>query len=348
MVFYLIVLLLLTLLAVLNNSVNIKYKNTYLYMAIGSIYLLMILKQPVVGDYRNYATHFLTILYKSLQTDGLLLSEPGFYALNRIIRSFTANTFYFFAITSGFICFSVGKFILKFADDKKYAIFFYYTIGLFAFSLAGMRQTLAMSICLFSFAAMKERKLIKFSIVIGLAFLFHKSAVFFFPAYFIMGVKWKFQNIFGVVSIYALICIFFTRIYEYIALWLDYDYGIESTGNGQIFLFILGIISVLAIIYRKKLLEVNPGNIMFINLHFAMLALWFFRMFTRTVERPSYYYLFASIILLDKIFSLKLEKDSELLTKKVLVLLSLFFFGIFFIYRTLRDRNLLPYILNIG
>jgi hypothetical protein len=328
----------------INTRMDSNKEKAYLFAGVFSIFLLMALKEPITGDYSRYATHFMTIMFKSLKGQSTLLSEPGFFTLNRIIRSITNETFYFFAITSGIICFSVGRFIYKFADNKRYAIFFYYTIGLFAFSMAGLRQTLAMSICLFSYTAIKKRKIFRFVLLIFIAFLFHRSAVFFFPAFFIANIKWKFHTLFGVLSIYSVVCIFFNRIYEYIVGWLDYDYGIESTGNGGIFLIILLIISVLALIYRKRLLELDSNNIIFINLHFTVLALWIFRMFTRTVERPSYYYLFASIILLDKILSLQSDREDDVITRKILVLLSLLFFGLFFIYRLLRNGNLLPYI----
>lgn len=352
MVFYIFVLLLLTFIAVFKSRQNLSQynemitskDNVFLFIGVLGIFLLMALKQPVTGDYSRYATHFMTIMYKSLKNQSILLSEPGFFIFNRIIRSLTDKSVYFFAITAGIICFSLGKFISKHADNKRYAIFFYYTIGLFAFSMAGLRQTLAMSICLFSYNAIKKRKLLVFVIIIGFAFLFHRSAIFFFPAYFIANIKWKFHTIFSVITLYTIVCLFFNRIYEYIVGWLDYDYGIESTGNGVIFLIILLIISVLALIYRTKLLEINPNNIIFINLHFTVLALWIFRLFTRTVERPSYYYLYASIILLDKILSIKLEREEDIITRKILILASLLFFALFFIYRLIRNGNLLPYV----
>lgn len=78
-------------------------------------------------------------------------------------------------------------------------------------------------------------------------------------------------------------------------------------------------------------------------MHFAVILLWIFRMFTRTAERPTFYYLYASVILLDRILSLKSEKDEEERTRKLLVLLSVLLFGVFFLYRTIRDGNLVPY-----
>ena len=79
------------------------------------------------------------------------------------------------------------------------------------------------------------------------------------------------------------------------------------------------------------------------NMHFVVIMMWLFRMFTRTAERPTFYYLYASIILLDRILDLKMEGEEEK-ARKILVLSSIFFFGLFFLYRTLRDRDLIPYI----
>lgn len=355
MVFYIVVLCLLALLAFLNDEkemsfhhkseVDIKRKSYIFLVGILAIYVLMILKKPLYGDYAAYAAHFMNILYKTLRGEIFLLSEPGYFALNTVIRKLTDNTFYFFAITSAIICISISHYISKFAINKKYAVYFYYTIGLFAFSMAGLRQTIAMSICLFSYSAMKERKLLKFSLFIAIAFLFHKSAIFFFPAYFIAGVKWKFKNICCSLILYGFLCLFFRPIYSYIAKVLHYNYGIENTGNGGIFLIILSIIAILAVIYRKQLLLMDPSSVMFVNLHFTVVALWFFRLVTRTVERPAYYYLYASIILLDRILSINPKLDKDVQTKKILIICSLFFFGLFFLYRLARDRNLLPYVL---
>ncbi|MFV0342994.1 MAG: EpsG family protein [Anaerocolumna sp.] len=352
--FYIFVLILLLLTALFNTNKmmdqkdhSITNKSNVICLCLGGvcIFLLMALKQPLTGDYGRYGTHFRNIMFKSLDGKTILLSEPGFFLLNRLIRSITDKTFYFFAITSSFICYSVGRYIYNNADNKKYGLYFYYCIGLFAFSMAGLRQTLAMSICLFSYSAIKDRKLLRFLIIIAFAFLFHKSAIFFMPAYFIATIKWKFTSILGAITLYSILILLFDSIYTFISRWLDYDYGIESTGNGVIFLFILLAISTLTIICRKKLLEIDGNNIIFINLHFAVLALWIFRLFTRTVERPSFFYLYASIILLDKILSIPPVRDKDKTTRKFLVVAALLFFAILFIYRLFRDGNLLPYII---
>lgn len=357
MIVYLCILTFLFLATLINNRGQMVWdsvKNQYagpqkhsavLFISVTLVYFLMALKSPVSGDYSQYAVHFINSEYRTVADMANNKGEQGFHALTKFINTFTGNPSWYFAITSAIICISLFHFIRKHADNQKYALYFYFTIGLFAFSLAGLRQALAMSICLFAYDAIKEKKLLKFFIIVLIAFFFHKSAVFFLPAYFIARFKWKKESVFLVTLLYGIILVFFNSLYYSIATWLNYDnYSIESTGNGGIFLIILLVISALCLIYKDKLLLKDSSNIIFINLHLTVLAMWVFRMFTRTVERPAFYYLYATIIVLDKIFSLQLDTEEENNTLKILILSALILFGLFFMYRLMRDRNLIPYV----
>lgn len=350
--------LLLTLLAALaliqtnKTEDNVGYRTGYrigkrndlaLLISCFSIYLLMILKAPLAGDYSRYAYNFLNSVDRTIKFYWDRKEDSGFYILTKMIGEINYSTVFYFAVTSAIICISLFFFIKRYASNKRYAIYFYFTIGLFAFSLAGLRQALAMSICLFAYEAAKRRKIIPFLLIVGVAYLLHKSALFFLPVFFVGWVPWKAKYHLVVLTAYGIIGLFFHRFYAIITNWMGYDYDIESTRNGGIFLLILLIIGFLGIVYRKKLLERDQGNLFFLNMHFVVIMMWVFRMFTRTAERPTFYYLYASIILLDRILDLKMEGEEEK-ARKIMVLSSVFFFGLFFLYRTIRDRDLIPYI----
>jgi hypothetical protein len=119
----------------------------------------------------------------------------------------------------------------------------------------------------------------------------------------------------------------------------------SSSGNGGIFTVILLAIGALGIIYKDRLLSLDSSNLMFLNLHFALIVIWLLRFVIGTVDRPSFYYFYATIILLDKIFSLEFEDDSKSRTHKFILISALMMFGLLFVYRLIRDINLLPYIL---
>lgn len=315
-----------------------------LFLSCLLLYLLMVLKAPLGGDYSRYADNFLDSAGKSFRFYFDRQKEAGFYMFTKLLSEVSLNPVFYFAVTSAIICICCFFFLKRYAYNKKYAVYFYYTIGLFAFSLAGLRQALAMSVCLFGYEAIRKRKPVRFLLIVGIAFLFHKSAVFFLPAFFLGRIPWKAKYQVPILFAYGLAGIFFDRLYTMIAVWMNYDYGIESTGNGNIFLIILLIIGFLGIIYRKQLIELDKDSLLFLNMHFVVILLWLFRLFTRTAERPAFYYLYGSVILLDRILSLKAAGNDKEITKKCMILCSVALFGAFFLYRTLRDGNLIPYI----
>jgi hypothetical protein len=328
-----------------NNQKSITSNNvSVLFFSCFSIYLIMVLKASLTGDYSRYADNFYNSVNKTIQFYWERRIDPGFYIFTKIIGEIHYSSVFYFAVTSAIICISLFIFIKRYGDYKRYAIYFYLTIGLFAFTLAGLRQALAMSVSLFAYEAARKKKLISFLILIAIAYPFHKSALLFIPAYFIAQVPWKKKYHLVLLAVYGAIGLSFTRLHSIIADWLGYDYSIEQTGNGGIFLLILLIIGFLGIIYRKELFERYDDSLLFLNMHMAVILIWLLRMFTRTVERPAMYYLYASIILMDRILSLKSENEEKENTRKVIVFLSVVFFGFLFIYRTLRDGNLVPYV----
>ncbi len=342
--FYIFILIVLFLLAVIDlKTISASAKMKF---SIAMIFMVMAFKAPVYGDYSRYADNFILSAYRTIKEMAAYKGEIGFHMLTKAITYITDNPSVYLAITSALICICLGIYINRFGSSKVYAVYFYYTIGLFAFSMAGLRQVLAMSICLFAYEAIRKKKLLRFVLIVGIAFLFHKTAIIFLPAYPIARFRWKLNNIVAALAGIGLFSVFFTRFYSFIVAWLGYeDYAIRSSGNGEIFTIILVLIGVLGYIYKDQLLRMDSSNIMFLNLHLAVIILWLIRFFISSAERPSFYYLYTTIILLDKIFSLEFEEDSKARTNKFILISALTLFGALFLYRLIRDINLLPYIL---
>ncbi len=345
--FYLFVLAFLFLGAFLKKDK--KVNDFFLLLSAGLIYLLMALKESITGDYSRYAHHFITSAYKTIDQMAADKGELGFHAMTKAINSLTQNVNVYFAITGAILIIAMLIFIKNNAENKLYAIYFYYTIGLFAFNLAGLRQALAMSICLFAFPFIKRKNIIGFLAVVGVAFLFHKSAVFFLAAFPIAWFKWKWNYMIAATGFFGIMFVSFVSLHRMVADWLGYEtYDIESAGNGGLFFVIMLGIGILGLFHKERLLRQNKMNIIFLNLHLGATVLWIFRLFSRTVERPIYYFLFATIILLDQICSLEMDRDIEIRSHQLIRFSALVLFGVFFVYRLLRDTNLLPYIWIIG
>lgn len=73
--------------------------------------------------------------------------------------------------------------------DIVLAVIVYEALFYSFFSITGLRQTLATSMCLLSVPYIKERRLIPFLILMAVAFVFHRSSMVFLPFYWIGEVK---------------------------------------------------------------------------------------------------------------------------------------------------------------
>ena len=65
----------------------------------------------------------------------------------------------------------------------------YICFGFYSFIFSGLRQAIALAITYISYDFIKKRQLWKFTLTILVASTFHKSAIFFLPAYFIAQLK---------------------------------------------------------------------------------------------------------------------------------------------------------------
>ena len=176
-------------------------------------------------------------------------------------------------------------------------IYFFATLGLYTFMFTGTRQCLAMSICLFSYVFIRKRKIIPFILLVVLAYFFHKSSILFLVTYFIHNRKITWYNMLIYGGISALSVYYIENIQQFFNDALDYDYQIESTGSGGIFLaLILGltVMSYVVMAMYNKLTKESRG---FFNIGVITAFFWILRIITRVAERPSYFFLFFSCAL---------------------------------------------------
>lgn len=224
--------------------------------------------------------------------------EVGFVVFEKLLTHVTHNPEVYQVIYTAIYLVSIVTFANNLEKHNFAFLYIFATIGLYTFMFTGVRQCLAMCICLWSYPFIKKRKLIWFLLLLLLAFMFHKSAILFIAAYFIYNRKIGWIN----TIIYA---IFATLAYIYIDViqeWfndaLDYDYGIERTGNGIIFFSVMAMVtafSLFTIVYYRKHTPEFAGMI---NIGIIALVMWLLRLVTRVAERPSFYFMFFSAAML--------------------------------------------------
>ena len=230
-----------------------KEKQYFIILALIPVTLLAGLRNEIIGSdtigYKKYFQNILEINSKSIAEERM---EIGYIYLNKLIALFTAQPQVLFILVAFFISICIGIFVYKNASDPFLAILFFITLGVFQFTLSGMRQSIAIGITLLAMEFIKKRKLYWFLFAIFIAYAFHKSAILYLPAYFIAYRSLSSRNLLSYGIIIVLILTSAQYILTYVADILDYDYGVEETGNGQIFFTIVLLITFFGYLFKKE------------------------------------------------------------------------------------------------
>lgn len=81
--------------------------------------------------------------------------------------------------------------IKRHSTNPYISILCYFAFGMFSYSLGIFRQMIAISILFCGWKYVAERKIIPYLITVGIAMLFHTSAIIALALYFLYGIKWE-------------------------------------------------------------------------------------------------------------------------------------------------------------
>ena len=264
--------------------------------------------------------------------------EIGFKILLKVLSVISDNPQILFIVQALLFYVVFINFLKRNTLDPARFIVLFLGLNLFNFYLTGVRQAFAMSICIMAYQMAKERKLVRFLLLIVLAFMFHKSALFFIAIYPLCSKKINKNYIFLDVLIIGCVAVFNERLFEIGGSVFDLNYGVESAQNGYLMVGIVAITTVMSFLYYALLVRKNPDCAILIQINVLSMAMWVLRLYSRTAERIALYFLPFTILLMIELFDL--PKDSRY--KKIINLGSVAFFTLYFIYR-LNGVGLLPY-----
>ena len=180
------------------EKVQKDIKKLYSLLCFVILFLIMGLRAPTVGadigqylyKYNNLTPNINSFI-SELDIVSFLGNENGFTFLNSILKTLHFNNQQYIMFFSFIFAFSFIFFYYKYSKNIFISILLFITIGNFAMSMTGLRQTLAIVLTLYSFKFIFERKLIKFLVIILMAMSFHFSSIIFLPVYFLYGIILK-------------------------------------------------------------------------------------------------------------------------------------------------------------
>lgn len=311
-----------------------NYRN-YLIIAGAAVALIMGLRTQYTGSTDTYMyvtffngmkgyTNFADYYDLHLSDSKFIFSETGFYYFVYLLtRVFSDGQMLILAV-SVVITICTCCFIYKNTEDVPTGLLVYVCLGLLTFNMNGMRQAMAMSICLLSYESVKKRKLLPFILIVLLAMLFHKTAICFVLVYFFPLLQQGKANIFWYLVAMMVFLFSMDWFIETFNAFTGEDYLVQSeaTGSGlTVVLIYVACILFSLLMYdslkkrelRSAFLGVVAGFIIYISRFFS----------NQIMERLSYYFFYFTILLIPGLIS-ELEEQEQ----KVVRLL----FGIFAIF----------------
>ncbi len=341
---------------------NVKGNKKFIFVAFLILFCVMGLRDVnTVGNDSSGTTGSYPVSYRNIgQTEWSELSgrgennyNVGFSYLMKAVYELTDGDYQaFITIISLFIMFSYMRFIRKYSTSPIQSVLYFLGLIYFTFMFDALKQAMAMSVLLFAFDAIIDKKPIKFILLVLLAAAFHFPALIFLPAYWIGRMKIGSSYL---ILLAVLLALTFVLRDQLLNLMLG-AYGgsdIEGSMEGIRFLRNKSLVMIFIVIAAIVLRPPTEGDTVYnACLIFAGVSIVFqtFCGYNNIFERLADYYFHTAIVMIPLVFEkceLKkhlLDINTELAVKKFAPLV---FCG-FAVWRFLSYVNNSAAFANIG
>lgn len=327
-----------------------KERKLFLYLTFAFIYLFCCFRSFDVGrDVAAYLTAYQKTERVPWDNWRYIYYENGYIALMKVCTALGLSFRAFFFIIYAIILWPIMLFIREKSPYPFLSVIIYIGFQFFIFNLTGIRQSIALSILLLSYLVLSKdyckKRLLIFLLLVGLAALFHKSAIIFSLAYPISRLKLNKKTI-GLFCVTAALCYFFNILG--VGAILDmfenthYKYSTDDSQQlGFLPVAMAGIVLLAVVAYfnakgKNKVQYKYVANILMASMSFMFL-------FNGSVLlRSVMYYYFPMIISLPMfVKTLKNLKFRRLAYIGIAIV-----FLIFFFLKDIHSFDALPY--NLG
>lgn len=285
-------------------NANNRTKKDFLILCGVVMFFMIALRSQYIGstDSSNYFAGWEAVSKTSLSEMGQYVDdsrmEPVFLYTEWLLSRLFIPAQFVFVFTGALFAIAVCRFVYKNCEDVVLGMFMYNSLGLFSFMIQGMRQAIAMSICLFAVEMCKERKPWKFIALVLLASCYHRSAIFFLIVYPFYGLKLNLKTcaILGVACT-ALVASSGTLVQlGNEVVQAEYRNTVDGGGLIATLIYVL-VVGVALFLSGNKRLDVNFSFFVIFTV-FGM-VLYIMRYFNAQVmERVSFYFMFGQMIIL--------------------------------------------------
>lgn len=268
---------------------------------------------------------------------------PGYYLLAKTCSFLHFPVQLFFGIVEGIYIYAIYKFVNRYSRDKLYSILCFTFIGLYSFSLAGLKQTLSMAFVLLYFMALQDGKYIKTVLLFLAAYFCHHVSLIFLGGVALYYLR-KTRLFYVYMAAVVLVLLFGTEfVWTSMIDLLENDHYklyMQDKGYSSTTMIFYGVLVIILFLFGRGYMQKKKveSKIMLgmSTLAFALQALSFV---SSAAFRLSYFFLPFMVVTFPNTFNH--IGDSEI--KKIVKFAVGFMIVFFFIYSNRNGGSVVPY-----
>ncbi len=300
----------------------------FLFIIIATLTVTAGCRYYVGSDYGTYLVTYEMDYAKSTLAELLNLDEPMLPLMGRVSYLLFDSFLSMFLMASLVSVTLVLYSTYKETDDFVFVTMLYIFTGAWTGSFNGIRQYLAIAICFLGRRYIAERKIWKFLLVCALAFLAHKSAIFFILVYFIYSEEFLAIRLIVITAITIIIARNYETLFEIVG-WIKEEelvlnfYSLKSVNLLRILANCAPAVLALYYGFTRKL---NKQQIFYAYMLVANAATWIVTSDSAYLARLALYTTIFVPLALSEILKAEEKKYANIMKIGIVALYGIFWF----------------------
>lgn len=328
-----------------------KQNNIAIAVFFAIYFLLLALRHKTIGSdtggYFNSFEQIKHVGWLELLRSGR--SDIGFYLLSKLISTFFPSYQVNLAIIAALTVIPLGYLYHRESEGPLLSMVLFLTFPVFMMYFSGQRQALAIALGVPAFYMAKDRKLLKYLLIVLLAFLIHHSAFALLLIYPMFRAKFRPKHLLWLIPAYMVTLLLnsalLKRIMDILAVFLGEKYtDYEISDTGAYTMIILLALFLVYSFFMPSEKEMDETTRALRNLLIVALFIQMFTPISSLTMRINYYFLIFVPLLIPRVTNRCARFDRRILT--VVKTAFFLFFAVYFFHKatTIDSLNIYPYI----
>lgn len=190
------------------------------------------------------------------------ISYIGYFGLSKLFHMAGMPVQVWFGFVEAFYLFALMQLIKRFSKDKIFSLLVFSTIGLFTFSLAGLKQTIGSALVMLAFISFIEKKYLLTALLAFATYYTHPAALIglgALPLYYVREKKWFIPMSIAIcLAIYSYSMIFMSTMVEIMGNEHFETYLINESSYSYVTFIFYVVITMISYLNFKSYSESDP------------------------------------------------------------------------------------------